>query len=251
MSSDDEVDATDRPTTSKAAMKNRARRKRARERVAPPRASEEKRARETSTTHAGGSENDEDVMDASDLAVVRREGAYGSYGSMSGGMSIEDDEWATATRTWRSLFTVLGANGFRTKKVWAPFVYDELAGKRMREAGFERVVHKRWDFFDKVRDGPFVRSLDAVVDNPPYTGKGMKQKVLKSLVDAELPFCLLLPLGVVHGAFVREMLEERYVQIIVPRKCYVFKKNGAEIPFKFLVWLCYKMELERDLYLID
>jgi archaeosine-15-forming tRNA-guanine transglycosylase len=79
----------------------------------------------------------------------------------------------------------------------------------------------------------------------------MKERILKALRDAEVPFCLLLPLGVLHAAFVRDILEETHVQVIVPRKCYVFKKGGTEVPFKFLCWLCYKMELKRDLYFID
>lgn len=192
--------------------------------------------------------------DEGERVDVAREGAFGSYGRSGGGMSIEDDEWATSTRTWRALREVLAPNGWchRGRKIWAPFVYDELAGKRMMEAGFERVVHKRGDFFERVRDGPFVRTVSAVVDNPPYTGKGMKQKILRALVEADVPFCLLLPVGVLHGAFVREILDERYVQAIIPRKCFVFKSpGGAEIPFKYLCWLCYKMELERDLYFID
>ena len=257
-------------TTSRAARKNRERRKRAR--LAPPPSS----PAPTRARGDDGGRGDESVAgtrardDASDDAtverVVEREedgrgdamiervervGAYGAYGSTSGRMSAEDDEWATATRTWASLFRVLDANGYKGKKIWAPFVYDELAGRRMREAGFERVVHKRWDFFARVRDAPFVKSLDCVVDNPPYTGKNVKERILRALVDVDVPFCLLLPLGVLHGAFVRDILEEKHVQVIIPRKCYVFKKGGTEVPFRYLCWLCYKMNLERDLYLIE
>ena len=192
-----------------------------------------------------------DESDDGEDDVVARAGAFGRYGAADGAMSRADDEWATSERAWASLFGVLERNGYAKKKLWAPFVYDGEAGRRMRRAGFERVVHRRADFFERVRDAVFVRSLDAVVDNPPYTGKGMKERILRALRDAEVPFCLLLPLGVLHAAFVREILEEEHVQVIVPRKCYVFKKGGTEVPFKFLCWLCYKMELKRDLYFID
>ena len=40
-----------------------------------------------------------------------------------------------------------------------------------------------------------MRSVDVVIDNPPYTGAGMKERVLSALVGSGLPFCLLLPLG--------------------------------------------------------
>lgn len=243
---------------SRAAKKNAARRKR--KKLEPPsssRAGDGKgddkavgavkvRARAAEETL----EDDDEEEEENNAPVVARTGAYGSYGSTSGRMSIEDDEWATAQRTWDALATVLLPK-FANEKIWAPFVYDERAGERMKRAGFEKVVHKRADFFARVRDGPFVRSLTAVVDNPPYTGKGMKERVLRALVDAEVPFCLLLPLGVLHGAMVRELLDEKEVQVIIPRKCYVFKVGGAEVPFKYLCWLCYRMKLEKDLYLIE
>jgi len=259
-------------SSSRAAKKNRERRKRARLAPPPPAPAparvdgDDARGGDREAASSARDESDEEEDDDDDARVggrdgdasdgahierVARTGAYGAYGSTSGRMSVEDDEWATATRTWASLFRVLDANGYKRKKIWAPFVYDELAGRRMKEAGFERVVHKRWDFFQRVRDAPFVKSLDCVVDNPPYTGKNVKEQILRALVDADVPFCLLLPLGVLHGAFVREILEETRVQVIIPRKCYVFKKGGTEVPFRYLCWLCYKMNLERDLYFIE
>ena len=119
---------------------------------------------------------------------------------------------------------------FHDKKVWMPFYYDGEAGKRLKATGFRRVVHKREDFFKRVNDRVFVNSVDVVVDNPPYTGKGMKERVLKALVEADVPFCLLLPLGVLHGAMVRETLDRRHVQCLIPRRCWVSnarRRRGA------------------------
>ena len=233
---------------SRAAKKNAARRKR--KKLEPPASRAVDVVDDDDKVVRDHAAEDEDEDDENNAPVVARTGAYGSYGSTSGRMSIEDDEWATAQRTWDALATVLLPR-FAKEKIWAPFVYDERAGERMKRAGFEKVVHKRADFFARVRDKPFVRSLSAVVDNPPYTGKGMKERVLRALVDAEVPFCLLLPLGVLHGAMVRELLDEKEVQVIIPRKCYVFKVGGAEVPFKYLCWLCYRMNLDKDLYLIE
>ena len=121
---------------------------------------------------------------------------------------------------------------------------------RLRDAGFTRVVHKREDFFKRINDRVFVKSVSAVVDNPPYTGKGMKERVLRALVDADVPFCLLLPLGVLHTATVREILDPEHVQALIPRRCWVSKSGQREVPFKYLVWLCYKMRMPRDLVLM-
>ena len=183
-----------------------------------------------------------------DVLRVRRAGSFGNYGRSDGRMSLEDDEWATSERTWKALSPYLSK--FHTKKVWMPFYYDGGAGTRLAAAGFERVVHRREDFFMRVRDRAFTRSVDVVIDNPPYTGAGMKERVLRALVDARVPFCLLLPIGVLHGAATRHILDAKKTQALVPRRCFVSKKGKKEVPFKHLVWLCHGLNLPRDLELM-
>ena len=221
------------------------------------RVSSVKRTRKESSSGSDDDENDgtgdesgEDASreDGAGEDAVERTGAYGSYGRSDGRMSVEDDEWATAPRTWAALAPYL--SHYHDRKIWAPFYYDGAAGKRLEDAGFKRVVHKREDFFKRINDRVFVKSVAAVVDNPPYTGKGMKEKVLRALVDADVPFCLLLPLGVLHTATVREILDVDEVQALIPRRCWVSKRGQKEVPFKYLVWLCYKMNLPRDLVLM-
>ena len=187
-------------------------------------------------------------VDARSPPRVRRAGSFGNYGRSDGRMSLEDDEWATSERTWKALSPYLSK--FHAKKVWMPFFYDGEAGTRLARAGFERVVHKREDFFKRVRDGGFTRSVDVVIDNPPYTGKGMKERVLQALVDARVPFCLLLPIGVLHGASIRRILDSNKTQALIPRRCFVSKKGKKEVPFKHLVWLCHGLNLPRDLELM-
>ena len=41
------------------------------------------------------------------------------------------------------------------------------------------------------------------------------------------------------------------VQSLIPRRVHVCKSGREEVPFKYLCWLCYRMHLPRDLYLID
>ena len=206
--------------------------------------------RPSSPLTAGGASGDASDDDADPSAsAIERKGSFGNYGKTDGRMSVEDDEWATAPRTWAALAPYLLPK-FRDKKVWMPFYYDGGAGERLRATGFRKVVHEKRDFFKRINDRVFARAVDVVIDNPPYTGKGMKERVLRALVDADVPFCLLLPLGVLHGAFVREALEVGKVQALVPRRCWVSKKGEREVPFKYLVWLCYGLELERDLVLM-
>ena len=192
--------------------------------------------------------DDSDVTNDVVSPTVRRAGSFGNYGRSDGRMSLEDDEWATSARTWRALSPYLSK--YHKKKVWMPFYYDGEAGARLKSAGFARVVHRREDFFERVRDSGFMRSVDVVIDNPPYTGKGMKEKVLRALVEADVAFCLLLPIGVLHGASIRRILDAKKTQALVPRRCFVFKKGKKEVPFKHLVWLCHGLNLPRDLELM-
>jgi len=193
-------------------------------------------------------ETGDDVSNAP-VERARKNGSFGNYGKSDGRMRLEDDEWATSERTWSRLSPYL--EKFHSKKVWMPFYYDGGAGDRLRKSGgFTKVIHRREDFFQRVRDTGFTKSIDIVIDNPPYTGKGMKEKILRALVDANLPFCLLLPIGVLHGSFARDVLDASKTQVLIPRRCWVFKKKKKEIPFKHLVWLCHGLELPRDLVLM-
>ena len=199
-----------------------------------------------------------DVLDKggdTTIEFVRRTGAYGSYGAnntASGRFSIEDDEWATSQRAWNALATHLAR--FKRKKIWSPFFYDGRVKGRLQQAGFKgKITHEKRDFFKAINDSKFIANVDVIIDNPPYTGKGMKEKILTLLVTKDIPFCLLLPLGVLHAKFLRDLTKNRRekVQAIIPRRVFVHKENEEELPFKYLVWLCYGLELERDLVLMD
>jgi len=133
------------------------------------------------------------------------------------------------------------------------------AGKKknltQRDQSLHGGTHEKRDFFKRINDTRFIENVDVVIDNPPYTGKGIKEKILTALIEKDLPFCLLLPLGVLHAKFLRDVTSagerRRKVQAIVPRRVFVHKEHGEELPFKYLVWLCYGLELEKDLVLMD
>ena len=207
---------------------------------------------------SAGADDDDDQQN-DDIERVARTGAYGSYGANNNKnknerFSIEDDEWATSQRAWNSVAAHL--EKFKSKKVWAPFYYDGLVKKRLKLAGFVgKITHEKRDFFKRINDAKFIENVDVVIDNPPYTGKGIKEKILAALLEKDLPFCLLLPLGVLHAKFLRDLTSagerRKKVQAIVPRRVFVHKERGEELPFKYLVWLCYGLELERDLVLMD
>lgn len=165
-------------------------------------------------------------------------------GRMSSG-SPANDEWQTTRRTWAQLAPALRA--YTRARVWMPFYYDGECASHMRSLGFEHIIHADDDFFAKVSDAAFMEGVDVIVDNPPYTAHETKERVLRALAASGKPFVMLLPMSIVHVAFVRDILDMRAVQLLVPRRVYVRKASGPELPFKYLVWLCYKTGFERDL----
>jgi len=149
-----------------------------------------------------------------------------------------------------SLDAVLGER-FRSKRVWMPFYYDGACAEHLRQIGFTHVVHEQKDFFEQMQDKAFLESVDVVIDNPPYTGEQVKVGILKALAQWGKPFVLLLPSSVLFAQYLRESLDMSKVQAIFPRRVLVRKSGQEQVAFKYLIWLCYDCELERDMMFTD
>jgi|TARA_B100000524_G_scaffold333482_1_gene221370 hypothetical protein len=168
-------------------------------------------------------------------------------GRLSGGAS---DEWQTTHRAWCAIADLLAP--WRTRRIWMPFYYDGQCAEHLRALGFVNVIHKAGDdFFVKARDPKFLKKVDLIWDNPPYTNPDTKEAVLRALAKTGKPFVMLLPISVLHVGFVREIVDMAAVQAIVPRRVHVRKSGGAEIPFKYLCWFCSGVKLKRDLVFVD
>lgn len=168
-------------------------------------------------------------------------------GRLSG--TVVNDEWQTLRRSWAQVAELFDA--YRSKRVWMPFYYDGACAEHVRSLGFEHVVHRQEDFFERVLDAKFLKKVDLIWDNPPYTSAETKERVLRALAASGVPFAMLLPISVLHVAFVREILDMEQVQVIIPRRVHVCKTGGDEVPFKYLCWLCYKTTLPRDVVFVD
>lgn len=133
-----------------------------------------------------------------------------------------------------------------------PFYYDGECKRHLEELGWSAVIHEEnVDFFQRVKDEAFLEAVDFVLDNPPYTGAEIKERVLSELFQAGKPFALLMPTSVLQNKWFLERDQKdvlQKIQLVFPRRVRV-RKAGQKgtTPFKFLVWICWKMELERDL----
>ncbi|CAD7932032.1 unnamed protein product [Amoebophrya sp. A25] len=181
--------------------------------------------------------------------------------------TMVSDEWQTCRSAWKAVARILLDSSEttsssssastsivrKTSRIWQPFYYDGLCRKHLLSLGFKNVHHRPGeDFFEFVKNERFLRNkVDFIWDNPPYTTPEMKHQVLKALADCGKPFCLLLPIAVLHSAYARELLDMSQVQVMFPRRVMVRKKNQKAVPFKLLIWLCYKMKLPRDVYFLE
>ena len=169
-------------------------------------------------------------------------------GRLSG--SVPNDEWQTTRSSWAAVADLFVA--WRHKRIWMPFYYDGECARHLRALGFTDVVHDDVDFFERVKDGSFMRTVDLIWDNPPYTTAETKERVLRALAACGKPFAMLLPISILHVAFVRDIVDMNDgVQVIIPRRVHVRKIEGSPLPFKYLVWFCVHARLPQDLIFVD
>ena len=62
-----------------------------------------------------------------------------------------------------------------------------------------------------MKDPKFMKKVDLIWDNPPYTSPETKERVLRALVESGKPFAMLLPISVLHVGFVREIVDMEQV----------------------------------------
>lgn len=162
--------------------------------------------------------------------------------------TVVNDEWQTTEKSWGAIAPFFKA--FRTRGIWMPFYYDGECGKHLRKCGFKNVFHTNEDFFTRLTDVSFMKTVDLIWDNPPYTGAVLKTRIFESLVACGKPFVMLLPSSVLHSKMLQDLLDPQHIQCIIPRRVEVRKTNQDPVPFKYLVWLCYKTSLDRDLLFV-
>lgn len=184
------------------------------------------------------------ILGSSTSVVSREHIAAQSYKPGVGG-TVHNDEWQTTRRTWAAISDYFEV--YKDRCVWMPFYYDGQCADHLRSLGFSNVVHTEDDFFERVNDARFIKSVDLIWDNPPYTSQDTKERVLRAMVESGKPFALLLPISVLHAKFVRNIVPMDLTQCIIPHHTWVCKRGEAHLGFKYLCWFCCRTALERDI----
>jgi hypothetical protein len=151
----------------------------------------------------------------------------------------ENDNYETPNEIIDTILTYIG----KDKIIYEPFYCNGRSGKYITSKGYE-CIHKMEDFFEQnVKKNEY----DCIVSNPPFSDLSF---IYRKLQTIDKPFALLVPLE----TLARKYLMFKDVQIIILKKSIHFIKNGVRtnrpMP-KPLCWVCYKMELPRDIIFID
>ena len=152
---------------------------------------------------------------------------------------INHDDYFTPKHAWEDIKEYIP----KDKVIWEAFFGDGTSGDYLKELGFD-VIHNDNDFFES-NEG------EILVSNPPFT---MKKEILTRLKELDKPFILIMPQNTINNNYVRELYEND-LQIIIPRKRIQFIKNGEDgHPKKCnfdCFYYCYKMNLERDIIMLN
>ena len=152
-----------------------------------------------------------------------------------------DDQYNTTLEIWEMINHLIP----KDKILWEAFMKDNWSSKsaiHLRDMGFNVVGNPTIDFFDEPPE------YDIIISNPPFS---IKKKIFQRLAVLDKPFILILPISTITKQFVK-VLERDKLQMIIPSKRMQFEKAGIELSRCWFdtCFLCYKMNLERDINFI-
>jgi len=120
--------------------------------------------------------------------------------------------------------------------VWSPFYCNGLVSEHWTKLGMKH-IHLNKDFFTFAP-----KEYDIIVDNPPYS---IKYQIFKRCIELNKPFSLFVPLDTLERKYLKELIGNNDLQIIIPNVRTIFIDNeykNNNPPFKSC-WFCYKMNL--------
>ena len=152
----------------------------------------------------------------------------------------ESDNYSTDKLGWEIIKEYIPNN----KIIWSPFYCDGKQKIYFADMGFD-IIHEDKDFFSYTPD------YDIIIDNPPFS---KIRDICTKLKELDKPFMMITPCITLLSKWFQVQFKE-YLQVIFPLKRPTFShltsdNKGYTPPFG-TVYLCYKMNLEKDLIFVD
>ncbi len=151
----------------------------------------------------------------------------------------DSDNYATDKKGWEIIKEYIP----KDKKIWSPFYCDGKQKEYFKEMGFD-IIHEDEDFFQNNKG-------DIVIDNPPFS---KMKDICFRLKELDKPFILITPSITLLSKWYQLLFKE-HTQAIIPLKRPTFthlksKKKGYSPPFG-TCYMCYKMNLQKDLIFLE
>ena len=162
----------------------------------------------------------------------------------------KNDECYTPDKVWDDIKTYLPTGG----KVFEPFygaghTFRWLENSKL----FEQVLGQQGLDFFSPQAQQLLEQCDYVISNPPFS---IKFKILKQLVDNDIPFILLFPMGSINTLRFTKIFDKKKINnisVIVPRGRIKFIVNNtiANSPSFETIYLCYKINTGTNLVFLN
>tara|TARA_R100000951_G_scaffold110241_1_gene108067 strand:+ start:462 stop:962 length:501 start_codon:yes stop_codon:yes gene_type:complete len=154
----------------------------------------------------------------------------------------KDDEFYTLKKDWERIQEFIP----KDKVIWEPFSNGEFEGVDYLKSICKEVKSNTGDFFTN-NEG------EVIITNPPFS---IKKDVLIRLKELDKPFICILPTLSLQTKYMKKIFGGD-LQIIMPTCKIFFYKwiNGEKKIYDklsyYCCYVCYKMNLPRDIIFMD
>jgi len=157
------------------------------------------------------------------------------------GIYIKNDNWETPLEYWKIIKPYIPKN----LTINDPFYMNGNSAKWWKILGKD-IIHENKDFFLIEKN----TNAECYVSNLPYS---KTNRVFKHLFYLDKPFIMLIPLDKLGHIKLQKILKGRALQLIIsPIYKGFINENGEKTrcPGNYLGYLCYKINLEKDILFI-
>jgi hypothetical protein len=153
----------------------------------------------------------------------------------------DTDNYSTDKNGWEIIKEYIPSD----KIIWSPFYCDGKQKEYFKEMGFD-IIHEDKDFFEYEPD-----KYDLIIDNPPFS---KMREICDRLKKLDKPFILITPTITLLSKWFQVLFKDD-LQAIIPLKRPTFThydtgRKGYSPPYG-TAYLCYKMNLDKDLIFLD